>query len=54
MVPPPPTKSANDYLGDMDLPSSESEPDSEDEQYKPNYTAEDKDSRTFNSMVCPQ
>ena len=51
VVPPPPTKAKDDYLGDVDLPSSSSESEDGEERHKPIYTAEEKD-RTFNSMVC--
>ena len=52
MVPPLPTKPKDDYLGDVDLPSSsESESEEEGDRHKPLYAAEEKD-RTFNSMVC--
>ena len=45
-------KARDDYLGDVDLPSSSSESEEGEERHKPIYTAEEKD-RTFNSMVCP-
>ena len=51
VVPPPPSKAKDDYLGDVDLPSSSSESEDGEERHKPIYTAEEKD-RTFNSMVC--
>ncbi len=50
VVPPPPTKDKDDYLGDVDLPSSSSESEEGEERHKPLYTAEEKD-KVFTSMV---
>ena len=51
VVPPPPSsKAKDDYLGDVDLPSSSSEDDEGEERHKPLYTAEEKD-KVFTSMV---
>lgn len=49
MVPPPLKKANDDYLGDIDLPSSSSEDEGE-EKYTPLYAAEDKD-KELKSMV---
>lgn len=47
---PPPKKAQNDYLGDIDLPSSSSEDEEEGERYTPIYAADDKD-KELKSMV---
>ncbi|CAL8461952.1 g1483 [Coccomyxa elongata] len=41
VVPPPPKKPQNDYLGDIDLPSSSSEDEGPEEKYTPIYAADD-------------
>ena len=44
------SKAKDDYLGDVDLPSSSSEDEEGEERHKPLYTAEEKD-KVFTSMV---
>ncbi len=52
VVPPPPKKPQNDYLGDIDLPSSSSEDEGETERYTPIYAADDKDNELKSMVRC--
>ncbi len=52
VLPPQPKKPANDYLGDIDLPSSSESESEDDGRPKKLYTPEDKDTH-LHSMVRP-
>ncbi len=52
VVPPTPKKPQNDYLGDIDLPSSSSEDEGPEEKYTPIYAADDGEKELKSMVGC--